>query len=365
MNNGKKMAKLTDVSIDKNSDELKTTLIRAFQSGNINFLIGSGASMPAIKVAGAIETEIQDCFESGSELDAYKLIYKFLSSMRASNDALISDKPLLLQTGESDSDLQIRQTNLDSTKSNYKKFIEALQEILNRRKVNLLPKQANIFTTNYDLFFEQCSEDFHTLKFNDGFSRNLNLKGVSYFSSTNFFNTTFNNGNNYNYKVEIPTINLIKIHGSLSWKKKSNQIVFFPTQFKEIVNEDDLVELKSYSEKFSLILPQKGKFRETILDRIYYDLLRLYANELDKENTFLIVFGFSFADEHIYDITKRALKNPTLKILIFAYNQTAAGEFTKKFDGYTNVEVIFNDIDSVIDFGTFNSFLNIFEHSEA
>ena len=35
------------------------------------------------------------------------------------------------------------------------------------------------------------------------------------------------------------------------------------------------------------------KFGETVLERYYYDLLRIYANELDRNNALLLVFGFS------------------------------------------------------------------------
>ena len=38
-----------------------------------------------------------------------------------------------------------------------------------------------------------------------------------------------------------------------------------------------------------------NSFEQTILDQTYYDLLRIYTNELDKENTLLIAEGFSFA----------------------------------------------------------------------
>ena len=39
------------------------------------------------------------------------------------------------------------------------------------------------------------------------------------------------------------------------------------------------------------------------------------------ENTILFVSGFSFADEHIADITLRAANtNPTLHIVVFAFN---------------------------------------------
>ncbi len=49
------------------------------------------------------------------------------------------------------------------------------------------------------------------------------------------------------------------------------------------------------------------------MDSTYYELLRIYNNELDREGTLLVSFGFSFGDKHILDITRRALKNPTLR----------------------------------------------------
>jgi hypothetical protein len=49
--------------------------------------------------------------------------------------------------------------------------------------------------------------------------------------------------------------------------------------------------------------------------------LRIYANELEKDNSILFVLGFSFADEHIRDLTIRvANSNPTLIIYVFAYS---------------------------------------------
>ena len=44
-------------------------------------------------------------------------------------------------------------------------------------------------------------------------------------------------------------------------------------------------------------------------------------SNLEKENTLLFVAGFSFADEHIADITRRAANtNPTLHVVVFAFN---------------------------------------------
>ena len=69
-----------------------------------------------------------------------------------------------------------------------------------------------------------------------------------------------------------------------------------------------------------IINPTKEKFQKTLFDEQFYELLRIYANTLEKENTLLFAMGFSFADEHIRDITIRAANsNPTLQVIVFAY----------------------------------------------
>ncbi|WP_228715105.1 hypothetical protein [Klebsiella pneumoniae] len=57
-----------------------------------------------------------------------------------------------------------------------------------------------------------------------------------------------------------------------------------------------------------LVLPRKDKFRETLLENVYYDLLRTYSNELDKEGSLLIVFGFSLRMSILKPYQKSATK---------------------------------------------------------
>ncbi|MFM7468906.1 MAG: SIR2 family protein [Vampirovibrionales bacterium] len=136
---------------------------------------------------------------------------------------------------------------------------------------------------------------------------------------------------------------LIKLHGSCSWRfeESKNQIAFD-------ASESNMTPL--------VVLPRKQKFAEVVLNEAYYSLLRLYANELDKENVVLIVFGFSFEDEHILSMTKRALKNPTLQILIFVYEQKYVQGYEEKFATYPNVQLISLE-EGRLDFSTFNAIL--------
>ena len=347
---------------DDTNEKLNTILRRLFQSGNLNFILGSGASMPAINIGGNIEKEIQGHFDKGEDEEAYRIIHAFLTSLQRPNCWMVNNIPFPPIEREADYAEKIK--NFIDTLLSYYDFIKIIERILNQRKTNILPKQANIFTTNYDLFIEKASEKFATIKFNDGFTRTPNLNGKNIFSSQNFFNSLYNNGNLYGYKVEIPTINLIKIHGSLTWKKDGENIHFNTQPVEAAKDESDIYQIQEFNSKFAVILPQKGKFREAVIDRTFYDLLRLYANELDKENTLLIAFGFSFEDEHIYDITKRALKNPTLRLMIFAFDEAAAKSFETKFDGYSNVDIISPADGTVIDFTKLNGILTSLPGSE-
>ena len=48
-------------------------------------------------------------------------------------------------------------------------------------------------------------------------------------------------------------------------------------------------------------------------------MLRVFQIELDKPQSVLVVIGFSFQDDHIARMIRRALKNPELMIYIFCY----------------------------------------------
>jgi hypothetical protein len=109
--------------------------------------------------------------------------------------------------------------------------------------------------------------------------------------------------------------------------------------------------------KRAVILPNVRKFESTLMERVYFDLLRLYSNCMDRDNALLIAFGFSFADEHILDITRRALRNPTAQLLIFAYSSANVAAFSDKFSQNRNVTVVDPGAGPPTDFKVFNSIL--------
>ena len=267
------------INIDNDKSELIKILQKTIQSCNLNCLIGSGCSIPAMEALGPIEQEVEALYKQKKETDAEKKLAGFLKPFIESTKQLIDNKP---------------DNNHKTTIKNYSEFLKAISLLLFERKSHILHKQATIFSTNYDMFIEKAVDNFSdTIVLNDGFCRNPSLTNAYSFSPRSFFNTVSNTGNLYKYQVEIPSINLIKIHGSLNWQICEKKIYQSLEHLKNIESKAD----KDLIDAFTLILPRKDKFNETLLNQIYYDLLRIYSNELDKENTLLIAEGFSFADE--------------------------------------------------------------------
>lgn len=312
---------------DLREDNLRKTLLRTVQSGNLNFLIGSGASSPVIPIAGAVEHQLDELLKLDKEEEAAKAAYAFLQTVQGPMNKLVA--------GKSDADLQSVQTNYDS-------FVGAIANLLAERKTTLLPRQATVFTTNYDLFLEKACMGNPTLRLNDGFLRSPALGGGMTFSSRTFFNSTFNSGNLYSYRVEVPSINLVKLHGSLSWAKvkDKDEIAYQISEKEPLPERATATQIKERVESYAIVLPQASKFRTTLMERTYYDLLRIFANELERENTVLMAVGFSFGDAHLRDLTTRALKNPTLRLMIFAYEAKAVDGYRKAFEQFNNVEIV-------------------------
>ena len=140
------------------------------------------------------------------------------------------------------------------------------------------------------------------------------------------------------------------MHGSLTWKNDCNDEKISLDRDLSCVKkakkarEENSNFTEAY-EKLAIVNPRKEKFKETVLNRNYYELLRIYSAELEKENTVLFAMGFSFGDDHIKEITIRgANSNPTLQIYIIAHDDPSKekidGKFKEERLGNNNIKVI-------------------------
>lgn len=277
------------------------------QSSNINFLIGAGASQPYIPVLGDIEAKIES---AGNDNDAV-----LVQEKRYVNEVM---KPCVSIVDGGTSLNSTNKKKFDAAYRGYVSLFDSINKVLLKRKGTLLNKQANIFTTNIDIFMERVLEDLG-LEYNDGFSGHLNPA----FQIDSFHKSIFTTSAHFGNVSEIPTFNIIKLHGSLSWALDPTDEALTYSKLGIIEKLDGIKDDKIFQSQYDslqIVNPSKTKFEQTIMGVTYYELLRMYSNELERENSVLFVIGFSMADEHIRKLTLRvASSNPTLKIYIFSH----------------------------------------------
>lgn len=321
--------------------EIKT-LKDFVQSGNINFLIGSGLSFPYLPTLGNIEgqlSDVKDIDTDKQDIVTAVLYREYFEKVMLPNRK-VNDK-----------------SKYDEVFGNYCDFLNIWNSILHNRCNNLRSKQANIFSTNIDLFIEKAAEETG-VEFNDGFIGSV--KPI--FAEANFQKAVFKNSIHFQNSTELPTFNLLKIHGSINWKKDEDKVCndialslisnvqqtlsqvkgsSFP-EYKEsntdilaqIKGDYNVQEFRNAYDEFLIVNPTKKKFSETVFDVHFYELMRMMSNSLEKENSVLFVMGFSFADEHIRNIVKRALQtNPTLVVFVFSYMDALKDRYVELFGG--------------------------------
>jgi hypothetical protein len=323
------------------------------QSCHLNFLIGSGCSMPFLKTLSNVESLLTE-IDKNESLDAETRKLIKASVLKQYFDHSIENNLRLLKTGRDESCLK--------TLNGYKNFIKDLSEIVLQRKSSILNKQVNIFTSNIDIFLEQSIEELR-LELNDGFSGRLD----PVFNLSNFRKAIFKTSSHYDNVSELPVFNLYKVHGSVTWKMNEQGLILLdpdlsllkaakehqfnaneimdiidsdtskPKTLQDLIDETFLYDFSTNHDTFlnlydqlAIVNPTKEKFRNTTLHYTYYEQLRMFSNELEKENVVLFVMGFSFSDEHIREIVLRSLNsNPTLVVAIFAYEAISEGHITQ------------------------------------
>jgi len=300
----------------------------AVQSARLNFLMGAGASAPTIKMVGDVEAQIDALTGDGNIKEATKVAAEFLAGF--------TDVTKELQAGDEGEEVA---QNL----AEYVGFLNAIESTLVERQNSLLVRQATIFSTNYDLYLERASDFLPNLILNDGFDRRPSLSGRIRFRSEKFFDSVFHTGRRYEYRAELPSINLVELHGFLSWQPTETGFEFqnwdtSAVDAAALIGGDDSDH--AIVSSAGVILPSLAKHQLATLEETYYEQLRIFANELDVENCLLISFGFSFSDRHITTLLKRALRNPTLWLVIPCYFLDDAERIEQTFAGFHNVSIL-------------------------
>lgn len=355
---------------ESQANRLSSERLRAIvESAHLNFLIGAGTSVPYFAPLGNIEQALTD-LAAAEGPDSVKLL------VRASIQAYFFENVLVPNIAVIE-----REASAEPVLRTYATFMRTLNRILLRRHSTLLSKQANIFTTNVDMLFEVAMEELG-IDCSDGFSGKIRPK----FDLGDFNTLRYRMGSRYEHRFEVPVFNLVKIHGSASWLQQERENrkadIYFdhgltlvrrtaelhdvarqhllpalvdpqpegqgPTirstadlladanrRLKDAKRPNTEVEvdetIRAFSdayEKLGIVNPDKRKFATTVLNETYYELIRRFSNELEKENSVLFVHGFSFRDEHLRDLVLRAARtNPTLQVVVFSYAREGLKEY--------------------------------------
>lgn len=342
------------------SEDNSKFLRNALSCGHINVLLGSGFSAGVVPTLEGRESWFRAVEEK-----------KFESS---SND--VWESALRLLKAE-----YFRSVMLPlETKAPASDQVDALRSLIGLvrdRGTTTIPKRINLFTTNYDPLIERAL-DRCSASYNDGFVGREHPR----FDSSAYSRLQYEQSLFMEYKAQVATANVIKPHGSLTWRRDGEGVMYsnpgdtlqaclsgcedirtlsvldsvrdlvmndcdesslddlechalwLSTEEKELLTRFE----EQYDSTLCIVNPTKKKFGVTVLERYYYDLLRIYANELDRNNALLLVFGFSFADEHIRDLTVRAARsNPKLLIFISCYKADDADSYEDRFADCDNV----------------------------
>lgn len=161
------------------------------------------------------------------------------------------------------------------------------------------PNRLTIVTTNYDTLFEEAANYLNFTVF-DGFSFDSNPK-----FDADLFDWSLvkpiSSVKSEKMKFKKTTVNLLKIHGSLTWKKSDDNIV-------RVSKENNNVPI--------MIFPSSNKYTHSY-EKPYFELFSKFQEYIKRTNTLLITTGFSFADNHITKMITQAIKTTSsLTVLI-------------------------------------------------
>ena len=192
-------------------------LRKTLESTNINFLLGAGCSMPAFRTLGNLEELRVELERNEDNLGGkHNVIYRLIEAEidRRFFMGSIYRNVEYVTGGKKGSEEDIQQT-----RAAYKEFCtKAIQTVANRESVDK-PKQVTFFTSNYDLCMDLALDEAEiptNSAYRGRFARVV--------TQQTFGNRIFSNGIGLGYRTEIPSANLVKIHGCASWRDDGERL---------------------------------------------------------------------------------------------------------------------------------------------
>jgi hypothetical protein len=168
---------------------------------------------------------------------------------------------------------------------------------LSRRRVR--DPRLKIFTTNYDLCFEQAASALGEVVI-DGFSFTPPRYYDPRYFGYDIIRRPRANEDQGNYLEGV--FLLYKLHGSVNWARYTNELI----QEKTNPSPDEAC----------LIYPAKGKYQQSFLQP-HLESMSQYLTALREPNTCIFAIGFGFNDDHLSEPLLAAVRsNPHLRLII-------------------------------------------------
>lgn len=185
--------------------------------------------------------------------------------------------------------------------------------------------RAHLFTLNYDTLFEQAMETLG-IQYFDGFTGRADARfDPSIYGLDIYYPGEVSEGRVRRFDK---FIHFYKLHGSIHWQVRADEMrARHPDlqRFKGYLSTNDPAEkarwLAKHKGSISAIgiLPTANKFVQT-LAMPFAHLFRLFQIRLASPQTFLLVLGYGFGDDHVTRIIETALMNPSLVMLVVEPN---------------------------------------------
>lgn len=186
--------------------------------------------------------------------------------------------------------------------------------------------RTHLFTLNYDTLFEQALE-LLGIQYFDGFTGRANARfDPSVYGLDVYYPGEVAEGRVRRFDK---FLHFYKLHGSIHWRVENDEL---RARHKDLTQYDDYrnkspdeqakeLEKKEFApdHKQFGILPTSNKFIQT-LDMPYSHLFRAFNARLSAPQTFLLVLGYGFGDDHVTRIIETALMNPALVMLVVEPN---------------------------------------------
>ena len=202
--------------------------------------------------------------------------------------------------------------------------------------------RTHLFTLNYDTLFEQALEELG-IQYFDGFSG----KASARFDPAVYGLDIYYPGDVAEGRVRRfdKFLQYYKLHGSLHWYVDGSGIyraqhkdLTFTNEYRACCNPSTKAK-KLHSNEYNNIglfgiLPTSQKFMQT-LDMPYAHLFRMFHVRLNQPQTFLLVLGYGFGDDHVNRIIETALMNPSLVMLVVEPNSKSP--IVKRIGRYQNL----------------------------